>query len=224
MTTIVTRLYPDAKTADDAVGTLKKLGLTDRHIDVVGAGADAADKLKAARVAPASAAAYAAHLEGDRKVVIARAPFTPIGIALKTIKAMNRFASIDAGIGNENVYLREVADPSLFNSVDGNHGHIFSNFEPGYSSKIGFISERWGFAMLAKRMNTGSPTIISKPREKSVYPGGKHFTGTLDTLIRRGLVAGGDVREGRIMGGKITHSKPLSEALNWKTIAPRREG
>lgn len=221
MTTIVTRLYPDKKTADDAVAALHELGLAEGNIDRVGAGNDAADKLTAARVPEASASAYAANLDGAREVVVARAPFTPIGIALKTIKTMNGFASIDAGVANENYYIAEKADPSLFKSVDTGHGHIMSNLKPGYSTRLGLMSERWGFPMLSGRIFTGK-RLMSGRTANSAIKGGRHMTGTTESLIRRGKMAGGEARGGQVMGGKTIKGKPFSDALNWKTISPRR--
>jgi hypothetical protein len=209
MTTIVTRLYPDAKTADKVVAALKDAGARDSMISVLGKG----DDMKAAQVPEDSAAAYAAKMDGDNKLVVARIPFMPVGLARKTIKTMNMTGSIDAGVANENAYIPTTPNPELFKTADANAGHIFFAAKPGYSERIGLVSKRYGgFNMLTEKGH--SKSVIEGWHTKSAIPGGTLFTGTVDRLAGNPrLVAGGSV---------IESGTWFSNLLNWRTTFERK--
>lgn len=203
MTTVVTRLYPDAKTAKSAVAALKEAGLADSQIDVIEKGGDMA----AAEVPEASAKAYAAKMDDSTRLVVARMGLYPAGQARMAIRTMNGFASIDAGVANENAYVSHEPNPELFKNIDGAHSHFFFKPEPGYSTKFGMISHRYGFGMLTDKFHTHS--VIERGHTESAIKGGRLFTGTVESLNRRGLVAGGRAYTGTV----------FSDALNWKTSA-----
>jgi hypothetical protein len=109
MTTIITRLYPDATTAQAVVAALAAKGHTNDTIDVITSG-DAAG-LKAARVSARAAAAYGPALTGGRALVVVRAPFAPIGTARSAMRIVNATPSIKVGLDDEDEYIRE--DPEV---------------------------------------------------------------------------------------------------------------
>ena len=123
MTTIVTRLYADATTAEQAVTALKLQKHPDSNIDTIASGAGAEAAMVEARVPAESAAAYAAAMKSGNAVVVCRAPFTPLGAARNAIATMNEFDALDAGVENENFYeTGQVHDDLLIDmKVDRTH-------------------------------------------------------------------------------------------------------
>jgi hypothetical protein len=111
MTTIITRLYPDAATAGTVVAALTARGHRSANIDVITAGGDLAATMAAARVGKAAASAYAPHVERGAALVVYRAPFAPLGTARDGIRTVDGFPAIDAGVADENAYIRE--EPSI---------------------------------------------------------------------------------------------------------------
>ena len=105
MTTIVSRLYADTTTAEQAVTALKLQNHRASDISVIGSdGGQAA--MEEAGVPTESAAAYAAKMASGNALVVVRAPFTPFGAARNAMDTVDEFDSIDAGVENENFYVR----------------------------------------------------------------------------------------------------------------------
>jgi hypothetical protein len=128
MTTIITRLYPDAGSARGVVSALLAQGLDQDLIDVIGTdGAGPVEhRLTAASVNPRAAAAFAAAITGGRTAVVVRAPFAPMGTARNAMKVMDRTPSIDVGVAGSE-YIRVA--PSLNNraSIMQDHPYFMSN-------------------------------------------------------------------------------------------------
>jgi hypothetical protein len=127
MTTIITRLYPDAATAGTVVKALTATGLDGDVIDVITAEEGAADRMRAARVAPSAAAAYARAMTGGQALLVVRAPFAPMGIARKALNIVDRTPSIDAGVEEQDRYIREVPDMNRTSRVMDTHPFFMSN-------------------------------------------------------------------------------------------------
>jgi hypothetical protein len=128
MTTIITRLYPDAATARGVVSALLARGLDQDLIDVIGADGTgpAEHRLRAASVNPRAAAAFAAAITGGKTAVVVRAPFSPIGTARNALKVMDRTASIHVGVdGTE--YIRNSPSVISRDSVMMDHPFFMSN-------------------------------------------------------------------------------------------------
>jgi hypothetical protein len=126
MTTIITRLYPDAATADAVVKDLLADGHASDTIDIIPAGAGVA-ALRAARVGTAAARAYAEAMTGGRTLVVVRAPFAPMGTARNAIRVVNRRASIDVGLASQDEYIRERPGPMVSNNILTDHPLVMSN-------------------------------------------------------------------------------------------------
>lgn len=108
MTTIITRLYPDAATAQSVVAALTAKGHLPENIDIIGSGEAA--RLRAARVSAHAAAAYGPALTDGRALVVVRAPFAPMGTALSAMRIVNATPSIKVGLADEDEYIREEPD------------------------------------------------------------------------------------------------------------------
>lgn len=128
MTTIITRLYADAATARNVASALMARGLDQDLIDVVGpeGAGTMAERMNAASVPPATAAAYAAAMTQGRTLVVVQAPFAPMGTARNAMRTMDRTPSIKVGV-DEETYIRIA--PSLDNrsSVMTDHPFFMSN-------------------------------------------------------------------------------------------------
>jgi hypothetical protein len=109
MTTIITRLYPDAAAAGAVVAALRAGGdeASDTSIITADAAGGAAAAMQAARVGAEAAAAYAGPVAQGRALLVVNAPFAPMGTALNAIRTVNRFPSIDAGLADEDAYIRD---------------------------------------------------------------------------------------------------------------------
>jgi hypothetical protein len=139
MTTIITRLYPDLATAQGVVAALKAAEHDDRTIDIIAKDGEgsATQRMLAARVPAASADAYAPGVAKGAALVVVRAPFAPIGTARHAIRVVNRTASIDVGLADEDVYVRE--QPRLEVSGKVMQGTVFYMSNPHRSLGHGHI-------------------------------------------------------------------------------------
>jgi hypothetical protein len=163
MTTVVSRLFADAATADAAVAALRAQGHPPGNIDIIAKGPQAAERIAAARVSQDAAAKYAAKLDGGRALVVVRAPFTPLGAALNAIETIDRFESVNAGVADQNAYIRESPSSRFFglSILKGSPLLLTTKLPPGrllLSSKdaarrdagIGTISSKLGLRLLSR--------------------------------------------------------------------------
>lgn len=129
MTTIITRLYPSGAAAQAAVDDLIGRGHSQDYIHILtrdGSGS-ITDRLRAARVSPAAAAAYAGPVSEDKVLVVVQAPFNPIGAARHAIRVLDRHPSLNVGVANENEYIREDARQELSGNILRDHPLFMSN-------------------------------------------------------------------------------------------------
>ncbi|MEM7744943.1 MAG: hypothetical protein AAF409_14645 [Pseudomonadota bacterium] len=113
MTTIISRLYKDQKTADAVAAGLAHEEFPAGTYDVIAAGDDTEARITAAGVAPASAAAYASNVDAGNALVVCRAPFTPFGAARVAMTVMDGKETLDAGVENENAYQGDLSTGGL---------------------------------------------------------------------------------------------------------------
>ncbi len=129
MTTIITRLFEDNGAAQQAVNDLLGRGHREDYIDIItrdGSGA-LTERIRAARVGPSAAAAYASHVSQGRALVVVQAPFNPIGAARHAMRVLDGHPSLKIGVANENEYIREDAQVELSGSVLRDHPLFMSN-------------------------------------------------------------------------------------------------
>lgn len=125
MTTVVSRLFADETTAEQAVTALKLQRHPDENIDKISAGNAAIDEMVAARVPVESAEAYNAAMSGGKTLVVCRAPFFPAGAARNAIDTMDLFDTVDAGVENENYYIREEPKMDLYTDISVDRTHRY---------------------------------------------------------------------------------------------------
>ena len=127
MTTIITRLYHDAATAQAAAEALQGNGHDPATIDIISGAEGAEARIVAARVAPEAAAAYAPAVAGGNALIVVRAPFAPIGAARNAMRVVDKFPSIKVGVADENRYIRETPSVASRGSVLTDHPFFMSN-------------------------------------------------------------------------------------------------
>ena len=188
MTTIMTRLYPTQSAAHAARASLLEKGQNEDTIQIILAGKseEAAAAMNAARVSKASAAAYLQAMTGKQALLVVQAPFNPIGTAQKAMRVLQKHPSLDVGLADEDLYLREYPDARFSNSIMNDHplfmsnpfrrlshGHIFGS-NPIMKSKPRSSAMRGGGHM--SRM-FWPMKLVSPPKERSsVIRGGRLFS------------------------------------------------
>lgn len=125
MTTIVTRLFADMKTAEQAVNALQLQKHPADIMDVIPAGAGAEAEMTAARVPDKSAKTYAAAMAKGNVLLVVRAPFVPLGAARNAIETLSHFESMDAGVDDENCYVREEPKEGLYMDISVDRTHRY---------------------------------------------------------------------------------------------------
>ncbi|WP_299191549.1 hypothetical protein [uncultured Litoreibacter sp.] len=192
MTTVISRLYADAKTANAAVADLKKAGYKDDMLDVIKPGPSVKDAMEQARVGSAAIETYASHLTGSNTLVVVRAPLMPPGAAYVAMDCVDAHPSVNAGVANQNEYIRESFDRSRFGKSVGNHRHIIGqDLTPGYSERYGLVTQAFGLKHLKphrtkrsaiegggfkSRMFWPMPLLKKKDGSSSAISGGAHMS------------------------------------------------
>lgn len=158
MTTIITRLYANAAAAQGVVAALLAEGHSPATVHVItrdGAGT-AAERMHAARVSATAARAYAGPVAEGRALLVVNAPFAPLGTALNAIRTVNRFASIDVGLAEEDAYIRDEPEVQLSGRIL--QGTVFFMSNPYRSLPQGHILG-------------SNPIIHSRPRTSAIRGG-----------------------------------------------------
>lgn len=150
MTTVISRLYDSADTAQAVAGKLHDAGFPADTVDVLTDGS--VEALRAARLSGATSEAIAPHMTKGRALVVVRAPFTPIGAARRAMDIVDEHASVDMGIGPVNEYIREEPDHRrYFSSILSDHRlFLSSDMKPGTGRYHKTMSEIFGLRLLSK--------------------------------------------------------------------------
>lgn len=197
MTTIITRLYADTRTAEKVVDELKAGDIPARGIDLI---ADAGEhgsvkaRMVDAHVPEDSAAKYAPHVEGGNALVVVRAEFTPVGAARAAKKIVNAHPSIDAGVEDEDYYITKAMPKEHAPSILKDHPRFLSgDMDPG-KPRRGLISPIFGLPLLTRHRKRRSvmedhrhvstrilpmDLVTRHPRKPSVMQGGYKFSEAL---------------------------------------------
>lgn len=195
MTTIITRLYSDEATARAVQGELTAAGFPESRTDVIGEGADARSAMVAAQVPADSAATYADAMAPGNALIVVRAPVVPFGIARKAMGIVDAHGPLDAGVANENVYLREdggtgtdsgATSRMVAKNVNTDHPLYLTPKPDSGSWRKGTITDKYGFKLLSPHRETRSvmpdapfmsqkfwpaPLLSKTERKPSVLPG-----------------------------------------------------
>lgn len=164
MTTIVSRLYQDAASAEAVLQTLQEEDATSSGASIITKAKDAEAQMTALDVPEASAAVYAPHVNKGAALLVVRAEFAPIGIAQKIIGIVDDADPMDVGIAKENAYLAIEPDPGMFDwSVMRDHRKFATWGSDG--RKRGLVSQAFGWPMVMKhRYYSLSPQVLRNKR------------------------------------------------------------
>jgi hypothetical protein len=159
MTTIITRLYPDQAAAQTVADALARQNLNLTSVDIITRdGADA--RMRKAMVGPDAAAVYAGPVAQGKALLVVNAPFAPMGTALRAIRTVNGFPSIDVGLADQDAYIRDEPDVQLEGRVFT--GTVFFMSNPNRPLPMGHI--------------LGSDPIRRRPRRNSAIAGGAYMS------------------------------------------------
>ena len=187
MTTIITRLYKDKKTASGVVEALLDAGFPMDTVSSM-AGGDA-DALTAARVDPATVAAVGAATSGGATAVVVTAPFTPFGAVFAARNIVDGAESIAIEGGREERYIKEEpkADLYLNQSILRNHPRFLSSdMNRRANANRGLLSHAMSWPLLTKHRTKRSAraggghilpfgTLKAKTKANSAISGGKRM-------------------------------------------------
>jgi hypothetical protein len=156
MTTIITRLFSNTAAAQAAVNDLLGRGHSEDYIDIItqdGNGA-AADRMRAARVSSAAAAAYAGPVSQGNALVVVQAPFNPVGAARHAIRVLDKHPSLKVGVENENEYIREQPRMEVRGNILRDHP-LFMSHDMAARER-GTVSSAFGLRTLSARATKSS--------------------------------------------------------------------
>lgn len=169
MTTIVTRLYADAKTAEQAVTALKLQNHPDDIIDVIEKGTGAKAAMIEASVPEESADAYSKKMAKGNALVVCRAPITPFGAARNAMFTLDEFDSIDAGVENENVHLKDGPEGDLLLDMKVDRTHrLWATW--GNERRRGLVSDAFGLRTLSPYKTRNSAMTGTRHMSRTFWP------------------------------------------------------
>lgn len=192
MTTIITRLYADPAAARAAVEDLMRQGHSNDYINIITRDGDGPvpARMQEARVNARSAAAYAPHVEAGAALVVVQAPFNPMGAARHAMRVLDRHPSVNAGVANENEYIRETPQIERSGKIMADHPRFMSHDMAARSR--GLTSTAFGLPLLS----------APKPRTSAMAGGGYMSSKLLPfPLLSQAKDRGSVIRGGWTMSG-----------------------
>ena len=214
MTTIITRLYPNAKAADAVVTALVNTGQNRRSIAVIAKDADAdarplEERLAEAGVGADAIAPYAKGVTGGGVLVVAKAPLGSGGAALRSVR---KFAAVDVGVKNEEridgagtAPGKSAADLVFASSAALNHKrYLTEDMNAPSARRYGLVFTAFGARPLSER----------RTRDSAV---GK--TGFVSTKYLSFPLLSAEKKRDSAVGKSGT---PFSKALGLSLLSPRR--
>jgi hypothetical protein len=230
MTTIVSRLYESAETANRVAGKLREEGFPDSTLSVI---KDARKKpITEAQVDEDAAAKYVkAMKDGEgRALFVCRAPFTPFGAARRAQEVADSEAAIDAGVENENRFVSDEPD------IERLKGEKILTDHPLMLTSKSYVGSGWSNWTLSgvfdipliKRREKApdnlihgymskkfwpQPLLSKKPRKKSVMDDAPLMTARFFPTVTTPSEPKNSVMEGQ---------PRISERFGWKTLTDWR--
>lgn len=167
MTTIISRLYADARTAEAVAGALHKEGFPKGTVHVI---RDTAG-MDGARLGAATEAAYAPGLAKGHALVVVAAGVTPFGAAFRAMDVMDGTESIFVAGAENSRYIEETARGDLFLSVLTDHPRWFSgDVKPGSGLGPGLISRAFGMRILSQHRVGRSAMSGTRYMSRAFWP------------------------------------------------------
>lgn len=164
MTTIITRLYADADTAQRAASAVQAARLSRRDVDVIAqssGGAPTMERMRSAKVSRTTAEAFAPRVDQGAALVVVRAGFNPRGAALISKRILDEHEPVEAG---DDVYIRHEPKRELALSILEDHPRFLSkDMEPGRRPRTGPTSHIFGTRLLLEHRERRSAIHNGKP-------------------------------------------------------------
>lgn len=220
MTTIISRLFPDQKSAQSAAERLMFKGFPSRSCMVI-AGKNAAAKLDSAQVDGAAMAAYKKGLADGQAVLAVKATYKPLGAVRMAREIMDKYDTVDLGKVSQEHQLpwqperagSVLKDHPLFLTVPGTklpHGPISGNFgmrmTKPHSSKRSLTDKRVSRAFWPMKL------VSQKQRSRKVIHGGRFMS---RKFWPAPLLSSKTRRNSTIPGGGL----PFSRLFGMRTIS-----
>lgn len=233
MTTVITRLYADERTANMVAQRLRWEGLPARAVEVIaGAGSDRPSlevRMSRARVHESAVSAYADRMADGSALLVVRATYKPLGAARITREVTARSKPVEVhGVVDDHF----VPDgPDHAPSVLKDHPRFLTLDLDFGEYKPRPISEEFGIPLLTRghrnrplhvfrggkhvsRLFWPMPLVTSKRKVNSAISGGRHMSKLFWPMP---LLSHKERTRSVIRGGAL----PLSRALGWPTISRR---
>ena len=227
MTTIITRLFEDAKDACHARDRIIFRGVPSRALSVIAAGdADNAHAMmEAARVHPDAMDAYAAQINAGKALLVVRTTYQPLTAATMVRTMLPKMKAVETSGVTEDYYVTD--KPEKAPSIMDEHP-LFLTIrldKSGYQSAR--LSDGLAMRMLSPRKERTSargrsgrrssgfwpmPLLSRKSRSPSVMEGGRYMSRAFWPM---GLLSRGARSNSAMRGGDT----PFSRALGWPTTS-----
>ncbi|MEM7507825.1 MAG: hypothetical protein AAF415_13875 [Pseudomonadota bacterium] len=191
MTTIITRLYENEKTAKSVVKKLHDAGFPDNLVDMISKSSNAQSEMAHAHLSAQAADAYGKAMKDGNVLVVVRAPFTPFGAAARAMMIVDDAPSIDASVENENEYIKQEVSTEYSKSVMTDHPLFFTRPRHPDAPRSSTVTGALGFRLLSKDTRRNSaiaggrhmsrafwpmPLLKSKRRKTSAISGGRFMS------------------------------------------------
>ena len=230
MTTVITRLYADAATAERIAEQLRWQGFPSSALRVIsGKGTHtrtAKERLLDVHVPDGAADTYAKKVEGGNAVLVVLATYRPLGAARIAREALANSATIPSGVKDEETYVKETPKTEAPKILKEHPLFLTMKRHPG-DYRPGTVSSEIGIPLLSPRrpksdsvMSGGRymsksfwpmPLVSSRKPSGGVMKGGRHVSRAFWPMP---LVTTKPPKRSVIPGGDL----PLSRAMRWPTI------
>ena len=196
MTTVISRLFPDAETARGAVDRLIGKGVPRRQCSVFGAGTDGA-ALEAAMVHPDATSAYTSAIQSGQTLVVVRTTYKPLGAARLTRALLAERGGVETPRITEDHFVTGAGARTRNSSILEDHPLLMTS--PYEMEVRGPITGKVGMDMLRPHKAKRSAMSGGRYMSRAFWPG---------KLISQKHRSGSVIRGGRYMS-KMFWPRPL---------------
>lgn len=206
MTTIITRVFPDAAAAEKAVKRLDFRGFPKRDRQIIVAGDDAENAMRRAHVHESALKPYAKKLAAGNAVVAVAATYKPLGAARLTREIFEKFDTVNMGdvVEEASVAWQPEKSPSVLKD------HPLFLTLPGIENP-GRISTMFGMNLLKDRKAKRPLMAHDKRMSRMFWP-----MKLLSTKSRSSSVISG----GRVMSRMFWPAKLLTTGERRRSVIP----
>jgi hypothetical protein len=225
MTTVISRLFPDQRSANSVKEQMLTRGFPRSALKVMSASDGAvADKLARAGVATDTAAAYADHVAGGKAVLVVLATYKPLCAARIAREMLAGAGTIDIGGHSEESYTKE--EPVTNSSILKDHPRFLTLPVDPEDYRGRLMSREFNIPLLKPHRTKRSaisggrfmslkfwpmPLLKTNRKANSAIKGGRHMSAR---FWPQPLLTTRPRRKNVIPGGGF----PLSRLFGWPTV------